>query len=268
MTKIISLLVVFVSSLASADPLPFPVLITPSAQELSLSPLLDLHNGGQAAGAAQGKGPTLGSLIDGTELPARGTGYVNAGDAKSDWGSGLMISFILNAAASMSAQYPGNLVYVGAIAQPQGGPYAPHQSHQNGLDADILFMGATNYDSVLDKDGNVTSRFETEKNWSIWRLATSQQIVTSVGQTTTAVSMILVDPRLKNFVCAWAKSHEAALEPLDYEVLRRLRPTAGHFDHFHLRFKCSPHYASCLNGGDSRSTLTGCAEFDQAPQPH
>ncbi len=263
--------VVTFSHAAFADSPLAPLTFQPTAQEATLSPLLDLYNGGQAVGSAQGhiatpeKPATSGTLMNGSELPEKGVGFENIGERTDDWGSGLMVSFIMNAGPLVAAANPGSVMRVGAIAQQYGGAYAPHTSHQNGLDADVLFMGAKDYSSVLDGQGNVTSKFDVEKNWSVWKIATSQQLATSNGKPTTAVSMILVDPRIKTFICSWAKSREATLDALDYEVLRRLRPTAGHDNHFHLRFKCSPHYASCVNGGEGRSTLTGCTEFDPKP---
>jgi penicillin-insensitive murein endopeptidase len=261
-----------VHALAQNQPMPFQIVDPPSADELMLAPLLDTRNGGQATGAAQGKPAapgkiaTLGGLVNGTLLPQSGVGYI-AGRGETDrYAAGIMASFLINSAPSVLAKFPQTLLRIGGIAQQLGGPYQPHSSHQNGLDADIQFVGTTTYESVLDKDGVVTPRFNVEQNWFYWRLATMQQLKVD-GQVTSAVSMILVDPRIKTYLCAWAKAREATLDPLDYEVLTKLRPTAGHDDHFHLRLRCSPHYASCI--GERVSTgkkPTGCSEFDGAPK--
>jgi len=241
--------------------MPFPIIDPPSADELLLAPLLDTRNGGQATGAAQGKDATQGGLINGTLLPETGLGY-RAGHGETDrWASGIMASLLISSAPLVAEKYPATLLRIGGIAQEFGGPYRPHTSHQNGLDADIQFVGTTKYQSVLDKDGNVTPLFDVEQNWFYWRLVTMQQLKVD-GKVTSAVSMILVDPRIKTYLCAWAKNRQASLDALDYEVLTKLRPTAGHDDHFHLRLRCSPHYASCLGERVPSARPTGCAEFD------
>ena len=283
MNKIILALALVVGFHASADPLPtptppptptpwptqampFPVTDPPSEDELMLAPLLDLRNGGQATGAAQGTGPTQGGLVNGTLLPESGLGY-KAGHRETDrWATGMMASFIVNSAPLVLQKNPTTLLRIGGIAQEFGGPYSPHSSHQSGLDADIQFVGTVKYGTVINKDDTInTTLFDVDQNWSYWRLATMQQIKVG-GKVRSAVSMILVDPRIKTWLCAWAKQREATLDPLDYEVLARLRPTVGHDDHFHLRFTCSPHYATCIAEHDSSKKLTGCSEFDPAPK--
>ncbi len=248
---------------AGLQPMPFPIVTPPSSEELMLGPLLDLHNGGQSTGAAQGKDATTwGGLIDATLLPQQGVGYV-AGRRETDrWASGLMASLLINSAPLVQEKYPTTLLRIGGIAQQTGGPYKPHSSHQNGLDADIQFVGTVKYQSVLDANGVVTPLFDVEQNWFYWRLVTMQQMKVS-GKVTSAVSMILVDPRIKTYLCAWAKSREAQLDALDYEVLTKLRPTEGHDDHFHLRLRCSPAYTSCIGERvPSGKRPTGCSEFD------
>ena len=236
--------------------------IQPTPDELALAPLLDLRGGGEATGAAQGTGPTQGGLLNGTLIPSVGNGFKSVSGESSRWAAGIMSSLLINSGPVLANQYPGLTLMIGGIAQQNGGPYGPHKSHQNGLDADVLFVGAKNYDSVLDKDGHVTDRFDYEKNWFYWRLITSQQIRNGKKQGS-AVSMILVDPRLKTAICAWAKARESTLDSLDYEVLKTLRPTEGHDDHFHIRLHCSPFYASCLDQGfGAVKKITGCSEFD------
>jgi penicillin-insensitive murein endopeptidase len=267
MTKFIFVLslVAGVNAFAQNQPMPFAVVDPPSADELMLAPLLDTRNGGQATGAAQGKEATQGGLVNGTLLPQSGLGYV-AGRRETDrWATGIMASLIINSAPLVAEKFPATVLKIGGIAQELGGPYSPHTSHQNGLDADIQFVGTTKYQSVLDKDGNVTLLFDVEQNWFYWRLVTMQQLKVD-GKVTSAVSMILVDPRIKTYLCAWAKQREATLDPLDYEVLTKLRPTVEHDDHFHLRLRCSPHYANCIGERVSSAKKTGCAEFDPAPK--
>ena len=229
--------------------------------ERALAPLIDLQSGGQSTGAAQGAGATAGGLDNGSLLPDQGRGYETRGRDEIHWGSGMMISLIVNSAAALANDDASSKLYIGSIAKEHGGAFPPHKSHQNGLDADFLFLGTTSYDSVLDKDGKVTDAFDLEKNWHYWRMITSQRV--RIGESTpSAVSMILVDPRLKTHICSWAEGRKDQLDALDMEVLKKLRPTEGHDNHFHLRLRCSPYYEECIVEREWRNPPTGCAGLD------
>jgi penicillin-insensitive murein endopeptidase len=97
---------------------------------------------------------------------------------------------------------------------------------------------------VLDANHQVTERFDYEKNWSFWHLITAQRY-SDHGQVESIVAMILVAPEIKLALCAWAKANHRIDNAEDREVLRRLRPTEGHDDHFHVRLRCSPYHTSC-----------------------
>ncbi|MES2854539.1 MAG: penicillin-insensitive murein endopeptidase [Bdellovibrionota bacterium] len=224
--------------------------------ETELAPLLDLKSGGISTGAAQGSGETTGGLIDASLLPGAGEGFTGSRSERSRWGSGMMISMLVNSASVFQQEYPGTVLKVGGISIQHGGTYSPHKSHQNGLDVDISFVGQTKYESVLDAEGNVTAKFDLERNWDYWRLITSQQILVK-GKIESAVSMILVDPRIKTHLCEQMKAGVIPQEPLDLEVMKRLRPTVAHDDHFHVRLKCSPYYSQCISSRDYFKG-TGC----------
>lgn len=248
--------VILASSVSQSQVLPFPIDVPPSEEELALAPLLDLYNGGHAVGAAQGAGETQGALENGTLLPQTGYGYSASRSETNRWGTGMMISLLVNSAKVVADSFPGTVLKVGGLAQQFGGPYRPHKSHQNGLDADVQFVGTVKYESVLDESGAVTSKFDFDKNWAYWRLITSQQILVA-GKPVSAVSMILVDPRIKAHICDVVNAHGGPQDELDVEVLKRLRPTEGHDDHFHVRLKCSPHYPNCIGSRDGFRD-TGC----------
>lgn len=230
-----------------------------------LGPWLKLKEGGVAIGAPQGKvvtnpdGTTTGAygiLQTGTLLAEKGEGFKRISRAPSSWGTGFMISLLENASAEISREYPGVVIGVGGIAKEFGGHFPPHKSHQNGLDADILFVGQTKWGSVLDENKQVTERFDYEKNWQFWRMLTSQRIAAG-GKVDSIVSMILVAPEIKVALCKWAKDNDLLKDPLNLEVMRRVRPTEGHDDHFHIRLRCSPYHSECTwTYGAGKST--GC----------
>lgn len=250
-----------VEALALVAPVP-----TPTPIEKILGPWLDLRGGGVAVGPAssiQQKNPDgtvteiSGSLSNGSLLPADGNSFHRFGDISISWGTGLMISLIENASAYYAKNFvPGNVVYVNAIAQEHGGPYGPHKSHENGLDADIFYMGQTKWESVLDANGQVTSKFDPQKNWDFWRLLAQQKILVK-GKPLTAVYMIFVAPQIKDFLCTWTANKNMVSDPLNADILRRLRPTVGHDTHFHLRLRCSPYYKDCIQQNEPAEG-TGC----------
>lgn len=230
-----------------------------------LGPWLELKTGGIAVGDPQGKVVTnpdgttkgsYGSLVNATPLPERGEGFKRVGRQTNNWGTGFMISLLTNSSKAITDIYREDVIHIGGIAQEFGGPYAPHQSHQNGLDADVLFVGRTTWDSVLDENGKVTEKFQREKNWELWRMITSQKFV-QFGKVDSIVSMILVAPEIKTHLCEWANATDALKDPLNFEVMRRIRPTAGHDDHFHIRLQCSPYHLDCKKGY-SPPKLSGC----------
>lgn len=225
---------------------PPPAQQPPVEQQPPIGAWLDLKGGGIAVGNPQGNGDDLdyGHLVNGTELPKQGPGFARLGGAQA-WGTGFMISLIVNSAAEITKRFPGTTVYVGSIAHKDGGDfYPPHKSHQNGLDADILYLGFKEFRSVLGSDGHLVSSFNKTKNWEYWRMLVDQRVMRKEGPRS-IVSMILVDPRVKNDLCTWAKSGNLLNNKIDRDVMRRLRPTEGHDDHFHLRLECSPYHTNC-----------------------
>lgn len=222
-----------------------------------LGPWLDLRGGGYAIGASQAKPPAAyGTLEHASLLPAKGEGFIRLGNDEGHYGTGHMISLLQYASADFARTHSGEAVRFGSIAKQFGGNFPSHKSHQNGLDADVLFLGQTKWGSVLDAQGNVTEKFQPEKNWEYWRQLTSQRIAED-GRVKSIVALILVAPEIKKFMCNWAKERNLMNDPLSREVLQRLHPTAGHDDHFHLRLHCSPYHTQCVKNFGPRNEI-GC----------
>ena len=255
-------MLVYSTSTFAAEP------AAPNPPEEVLGPWLDLRSPGFAVGPTQTVqkqnpdgtvAPWYGSLENGRLLPKSGEGFVRANSPDTSWGSGLMISLLENATKYYVDTFQSPVpVYIGSIAQEHGGPYGPHKSHQNGLDADIYFIGQTKYESVLDANGQITAKFNPQKNWDFWKLLVQQQILVK-DKPTTVVYMIFIAPVLKDSLCQWAKAQNLLANPLDAEVMRRLRRTAGHDTHFHLRLKCSPYHPDCYQQNEIQAG-PGCDE--------
>jgi penicillin-insensitive murein endopeptidase len=234
---------------------------TPEQEERRIGPWLNLTEGGIANGPPQGPldvhnpdGTTTqvyGTLENGTPLPESGLGIRKLSKkSDTDWGSGFMISILRGASAEFTTNIqPGYFVLLGSIAKQFGGFFPPHKSHQNGLDADIAFMNSKGFDTVLDKERHVTDKFDNEKNWDFFRLLYSQKVRDGT-QILPAFTMIFISPEIKLSLCDWAKSQGILANKDDAEIMRRIIPTPGHDDHFHVRLRCSPHYPLCHKQGD------------------
>lgn len=230
------------------------VLTTDEETEKRLGPWLNLRTGGQAVGPAQTiilKNPDgttttiLGSLEQGTLLPERGEGFKRLSGADTSWGAGHMISLLENASAHFKKYFwSDHVLHIGDVAQELGGPYTPHSSHQNGLDADVLFMGQTQYISVVDAEGKVTERFDRDMNWYFFKMLASQKMMDGT-RIVPVVTMILVAPEIKTEMCRWAKEKGLLEDADNRELMSLLRSAAGHDDHFHIRLRCSPHHLQC-----------------------
>jgi murein endopeptidase len=98
--------------------------------------------------------PWRGRLVDGTQLPAYGVGYMTW-DGVLDrvpnrdwrrWATTRLVTLVERISAEFQATHPGApLVLVGDLSRPQGGVFdrrfggLGHASHQNGLDVDVYY---------------------------------------------------------------------------------------------------------------------------------
>lgn len=222
--------------------------------EKRIGPWLELRLGGNSVGPAQTVNnanpdgtttPLYGSLSEGTLLPLSGEGFKRVNSPATSWGAGHMISLLQNASKEFVKNYDSQaVIHIGSIAQEHGGPFRPHSSHQNGLDADVLFVGTRNFDSVVDEHGIVTERFDRQKNWDFFKLLYSQKIKDG-AKIQSVISMILVAPEIKTELCRWANENHLLEDKENLEMMKTIRPTAGHDDHFHIRLRCSPHHPQC-----------------------
>lgn len=150
------------------------------------------------------------------------------------YGSGLLVATIKKASLRFQEMYgKRDLIRVNALSKKGGGALGGHSSHQNGLDADIVYIGEAKWGTVLDKRGEVKKDFDIEGNYRFFKLLVE----------TGYVSRIFVDKKIKQRMCGWVKSQVLMDEAKD--VLTALRAYSGHDDHFHLRLKCSPYYPLC-----------------------
>lgn len=224
------------------------------------APIIDLRKGAQAVGCygiSRQAGCGNGGAIRGvTELAQRDQGFARYAGPESAFGTGMMISLLRNSAKSMQRVFPTLIMSYGSIARQGGGRFAPHASHQNGLDADILYPRAPSGSVVNTSRGQVTKDFHPEEFWAYVSLIHKQKMIKQ-NRYVTVLDRVFVHPAVKRAICSWSKSRGLTANPEAAEILKRIvatrqtrsngRAFINHHDHFHVRLKCSPYYPLCIS---------------------
>lgn len=149
-----------------------------------------------------------------------------------------MHSLLTTASEFITAQFPDSeTLQVGDLSNRNGGLAQGHDSHQNGLDGDIVYLrrdhhvqspAAPDWDEDFVGTTKPTANFNTERNFALFK-----ELVK-----TTPVARIFVDVAIKKQLCEYAKSSGELKDPQSIETLRRLRPQDLHRTHFHVRISC------------------------------
>ena len=217
---------------------------------LLLLPIICLFSSdiAHADGLAQALGfYNNGALVHASELAnPEGNGWLKIVRGRGRrYGSSEILDLLTGVAADIHASFPaGERLQIADIAQAQGGRISGHDSHQNGLDADIIYYRMNhqeqdpNDDSGLHEsfvaNGKVTPNFDLERNWRLL-----QKLVAS-----NELNRVFVDPVIKLALCDYAKSIHEFSE--DSEALRRMRPLVNHDNHIHVRINCPANSPKCI----------------------
>lgn len=145
---------------------------------------------------------------------------------------------ISDAADFIRQEFPNaELLQVGDIANKTGGTLPEHGSHQNGLDADIVYLtkngrlqsqNAPYWEEEFVKNGVMSSNLHIERNLALFKYLIMNK----------PVERIFVDQAIKTQFCAYARKNNLLNDPETKETLRRLRVEKLHSTHFHMRIKC------------------------------
>ena len=145
---------------------------------------------------------------------------------------------ISNAADFVRQEFPeSEVLQVGDISNKNGGLIKEHGSHQNGLDADLVYLTrngklqsqtAAYWQEEFVKSGVVTSNFNTERNLALFKHLIMES----------EVERIFVDAAIKKHFCSYARKNNLLNDFETTETLRRLRVEKLHTNHFHMRIKC------------------------------
>lgn len=161
------------------------------------------------------------------------------------YGTDTMFDTISDAADFVRNRYPdAEMLQVGDIANKAGGALKEHGSHQNGLDADIVYLTknkklqsqtAPFWQEEFVKNGVVTANLDIERNLELFKYLVHNQ----------PVERIFIDAAIKKVFCSYAKKNNLLNDKETVETLRRLRIEALHTNHFHMRLVCPKTDTAC-----------------------
>lgn len=216
--------------------------------------------GTPAPGAAEPIGSYARGCIRGAvELPETGPAWQAMRLSRGrNWGHPETIAFVGRLSAeAVRLGWKGLLI--GDIGQPRGGPTpSEHRSHQMGLDVDIWLRPAERLDYAP----------ETRERLAFVSVRSADQ--RSVNANWTPAHMALLkaaaqDPAVDRvFITAPAKIAMCRDAGADRAWLQKIRPIAGHHEHFHVRLKCPPGARLCQTQTPTVAELSkggdGCDE--------
>lgn len=152
---------------------------------------------------------------------------------------------ISDAADFVRQEHPqAELIQIGDIANKEGGLCKGHSSHQNGLDADIVYLtkngrlqsqDAPYWEEEFVKNNIVSSNFHIDRNFSLFKFLIINK----------SVNRIFVDAAIKKVFCSFAKKNNLLNDTETVETLRRIRVEKLHSTHFHMRINCPQTDLTC-----------------------
>ena len=116
---------------------------------------------------------------------------------------------------------------------PRGGPMPyGHKSHQTGLDVDIFYekkpeLAMNRFELETFKPSSVLSPNQREINEDLW--SDYHYDLLKIATKDDRVTRIFVNPLIKKELCMIAEEKD------DMDWLKKIRPWAGHYNHFHVR---------------------------------
>ena len=183
--------------------------------------------------------PAAGCLIGAEQLEPEGPGWqVLRLERHRNYAHPAMIDYLHWLGGQVAAEALGNMI-IGDMSQPRGGPMNfGHGSHQNGLDADILFRLTDQplTEAERERPDLISMVRGQGVDHALWtsKITRLVQIAASAPQ----VERIFVNPAVKAELCR-------TTPPAQRAWLRKLRPWWGHDEHFHVRIACPPGSTLC-----------------------
>lgn len=182
-----------------------------------------------------------GCLAGAAALPADGPSWQAMRPSRNrHWGHPGLVDFLqrFSQDAAEVSGWPGLLI--GDMSQARGGPMrGGHASHQIGLDADVWLLPMPARTLSRQEREQLSSlnvvradRLDVNASWSAAHLA----IIRAAAQAP-QVQRVFVNPAIKKAMCRTQAGQD---------WMGKVRPTAGHDYHFHVRLHCPPDAIGCL----------------------
>jgi len=179
---------------------------------------------------------TSGCIANSLPLPEAGTGYqVIRLSRKRFYGHPNLTQYIKSLGRSVASYLTGTLL-IGDLSQEKGGPLPDeHSSHQNGLDADILFwqnpIAAKRILTWSERENiyPLSLLRDNNKNLDYSKWNPIHGGILKLAASSGKVNRIFVNPLIKRNLCAMYEGED---------WLSKIRPWWGHDGHFHVRLSC------------------------------
>lgn len=136
-------------------------------------------------------------------------------------------------------------VLVGNLSAREGGPLAPHKTHQSGRDVDISYIAKWDGKSTVQWQHMDRHNLDARRTWQLLKLLVRKA----------DIEVMFIDRNVQRLLLDHAKRHGTLSRrelPRWLEVARGskrdealIRHVPGHADHIHVRFKCGRREPQC-----------------------
>ena len=172
--------------------------------------------------------PSGGRLMNAVQMPQSDRWELV--DPNHAWGTRETVDYLCRAIGAVHERFPGSpKLYVGHLSAREGGPIAPHVSHQSGRDVDISYF----YTQGQRWYGRATAKnLDRPRTWAFVRALVTE----------TDVEMILMDASIQHLLREHASKNGEDAAWLDSLFRGRdgvppiIRHVSGHATHLHIRF--------------------------------
>jgi penicillin-insensitive murein endopeptidase len=198
---------------------------------------------------------SAGCLQGAEALPLDGTGYAVMRPSRHRfYGHPALVRYLTELAKRTHAENR-RLLLIGDLGLPRGGPLLTgHDSHQNGLDADVWLTTRANVPTTAERETLSAHSFVIGRKKLKPTFGPAQAKVLAAAADHSAINRIFVSPAIKRYMC---RNFSRA------SWLYRLRSWWGHEDHFHVRLKCPDGDPQCREQDVLDPANNGCgAELD------